>query len=257
MTFVIFWFFKTEFSTTFVHTGIKGMDSHQESRCENCIIKQLNALKALDKTELKKISDSKVTRHVKKGDALFKEGEKLNGVYCVRNGVSKLSKISENGKNQIVKIATKGEILGQRSVVTEEKTNLSAVAINDMEVCYIPKNHLINNINKNAQFTKAILLHVANDLKFADNVIVNMAQKSVKQRVAETLRYIEKNFGTDNEGYIAMMLTREDISNVVGTAKEACIRTLADFKKNDWIATDKKRIKILDDVALFRLVEGF
>jgi len=124
-------------------------------------------------------------------------------------------------------------------------------------VCYIPKNHLINNINKNAQFTKAILLHVANDLKFADNVIVNMAQKSVKQRVAETLRYIEKNFGTDNEGYIAMMLTREDISNVVGTAKEACIRTLADFKKNDWIATDKKRIKILDDVALFRLVEGF
>jgi len=232
------------------------MEDHHKGRCENCIIRQLNALKALSKEELKRISDSKVTKSVKKGDAIFQEGERLNGVFCVRNGVSKLSKMSDNGKDQIVKIATKGEILGQRSVITDEKTNLSATALSDMEVCYIPKSHLADSINNNVAFTKAILIQMANDLKFADDVIVNMAQKNVKQRIAETLRYLEKNFDTDEDGYIAMTLTREDIANVVGTAKEACIRTLASFKKEGWITTDGKRIKIENDKALYRLIEG-
>lgn len=232
------------------------MENHQEGRCENCIVRQLNALKTLSREELKKISDSKVTKSIKKGDALFQEGEKLNGVFCVRNGVSKLSKRSDNGKDQIVKIATKGEVLGQRSVITEEMTNLSAVALNDMEVCYIPKNHITDSINNNVAFTKAVLVHIANDLKFADDIIVYMAQKTVKQRMAETLRYLDKNFGTDQDGYIAMTLTREDIANVVGTAKEACIRTLTMFKKEGWITTNGKRIKIEDDKALYRLIEG-
>jgi len=230
---------------------------HKEGRCENCIVRQLNSLKALNKEELKRISDSKVTKSVKKGDTIFNEGERLNGVFCVRNGVSKLSKMSDNGKDTIVKIATKGEVLGQRSVITEEKTNLSAVALNDMEVCYIPKTHLTESINNNPHFTKAILLHMANDLKFADNVIVNMAQKTVKQRVAEILIYLDKNFGTDTENYIAITLTREDIANVVGTAKEACIRTLTAFKKEGWIATNGKLIAIKDKKALLRLAEGF
>lgn len=232
------------------------MENHKEGRCENCIVRQLNALNALSKEELKKISESKVTKSIKKGEALFQEGEKLHGVFCVRNGVSKLSKMSDNGKDQIVKIATKGEVLGQRSVITEEATNLSAVALNDMEVCYIPKNHFTENISNNVAFIKAILVHMANDLKFADNVIVNMAQKTVKQRIAETLRYLDENFGTDPDGYIAMTLTREDIANVVGTAKEGCIRTLTSFKKEGWITTDGKRIKIEDDKALYRLIEG-
>ncbi len=232
------------------------MKNQEESRCENCIVRQLNSLKALNKEELKRISDSKVAKTIKKGDSIFTEGERLNGVFCVRNGVSKLSKMSDNGKDTIVKIATKGEVLGQRSVITEEKTNLSAVALNDMEVCFIPKTHLTDSINNNPHFTKAILLHMANDLKFADNVIVNMAQKTVKQRVAETLMYLDKNFGVDDDGYITMTLTREDIANVVGAAKEACIRTLTTFKKNGWISTDGKQIKIEDKKALYRLVEG-
>lgn len=232
------------------------MENHHEGRCENCIVRNLNSLKALSKEELKKISDSKITKSIKKGEVLFQEGERLNGVFCVRNGVSKLSQMSENGKDQIVKIAGKGEILGQRSVITEEKTSLSAVALNNMEVCFIPKKELVDNISNNIEFTKAVLLQIANDLKFANDVIVNMAQKNVKQRIAETLGYLEINFGTDDEGYIAMTLTREDIANVVGTAKEACIRTLAAFKKEGWISTDGKRIKIEDNKALFRLIEG-
>ncbi|WP_034059207.1 Crp/Fnr family transcriptional regulator [Lacinutrix jangbogonensis] len=228
-----------------------------ESRCENCIIRELNALKTLKKDELKLIADSKVSKTIKKGDTLFSEGEKLNGVFCVRSGVSKLSKMSDNGKDQIIKISSSGEVLGQRSVITDEVTNLSAVALNDMEVCYIPKKHLQDSVNNNVDFTKAILLHMANELKYADNIIVNMAQKTVKQRVAETLKYLEDNFGIDCDGFIAVILTREDIANVVGTAKEACIRTLSAFRKEEVISTEGKRIKIINKKALYRLIEGF
>src|SRR5690606_15109736 len=124
-----------------------------ESRCENCIVRQFNSLRAMSKEELKKVSDSKTTKIIKKGEPLFEEGDKLNGVYCVRDGVSKLSKLSANGKDQIVKLATKGEVLGQRSVIAEEITNLSAVAVSDMEVCFIPKESITHTLQRNPNFT--------------------------------------------------------------------------------------------------------
>ncbi|MEH6656800.1 Crp/Fnr family transcriptional regulator [Leeuwenhoekiella marinoflava] len=233
------------------------MAEHEESRCENCIIRELNSLKALKKEELKAISDSKITRRIKKGEALFQEGEKLGGVFCVRNGVSKLSKISDNGKDQIVKIASKGEVMGQRSVISEEATNLSAVALNDMEVCFIPKNNIIERIQDNPAFTQAILKHMAQELKIADDFIVNMAQKTVNQRLAEILLYLNTTFGSDEEGYLALILSRADIADVVGTATELCIRTLAKLKKQGLIETKGKRIKILDQSGLEQLKDGF
>jgi len=233
-----------------------GMTDHSESRCENCIIRELNALKTLKKEELKQISDSKISRTIKKGEAIFREGEQLNGVFCVRNGVSKLSKISENGKDQIVKIATKGEVMGQRSLIAEEATNLSAVALNDMEVCYIPKSNITKTLTDNPAFVAAILKHMAQELKQADDLIVNMAQKSVSQRIAEVLLYLEKNFGCDEAGYFNLVLSRADIAAVVGTATELCIRTLAKMKKQQLIATKGKRIRILNKEGLMQLQNG-
>ena len=228
-----------------------------QNPCENCLIRELKSLKVLTKDEIKIISESKITKTIKKGEVIFAEGEKLNGVFCVRNGATKLSKMSDNGKDQIVKITSRGEVLGQRSVITDEITNLSATALCNMEACYIPKQIIQNCLSNNVEFTKATLYHMANELKLADDVIVNMAQKNVKQRVAEALKYLEDNFGIDNEGFIAMTLTREDIASIVGTAKEACIRTLSTLKKEKMISTDGKRIKIEDKKALYNLIEGF
>ena len=228
-----------------------------ESRCENCIIRQFNSLRAMSKEELKKVSDSKTTKKIKKGDPLFEEGDKLNGVYCVRDGVSKLSKLSANGKDQIVKLATKGEVIGQRSVIAEESTNLSATAVNDMEVCFIPKESIIHTLHKNPDFTLEVLRHMAHDLKEADDVIVNMSQKTVKQRIAEAFLYLKNNFGEDSEGFLALTLSREDIANVVGTATESAIRIISEFKKKGPIHTSGKKVGISDERKLKDLSEGF
>lgn len=226
-------------------------------RCENCIIRQFNSLRAMSKEELKKVSDSKTTKIVKKGEIIFEEGEKLNGIFCVRDGVSKLSKLSANGKDQIVKLATKGEVLGQRSVIVEECSNLSAVAVNDMEVCFVPKDSILDPLHTNPNFTVEMLRHMAHDLKEADDVIVNMSQKTVKQRIAEAFLYLKKNFGEDKHGFLNLTLSREDIANVVGTATESTIRIISEFKKKGLLKTSGKKIGIANEEKLRDLVEGF
>lgn len=232
------------------------MKDGKETRCENCIVRQFNSLRAMSKEELKKVSDSKTTKIVKKGEVIFQEGEKLNGVYCVRSGVSKLSKLSANGKDQIVKLATKGQVLGQRCVISEEVSNLSARAVDDMEVCFIPKDDVVHTLNTNPNFAVEVLRHMAHDLKEADDVIVNMSQKTVKQRVAEAFLYMKNNFGEDNEGFLELTLSREDIASVVGTATESCIRIISEFKKKKYIKTSGKQIGILDERALEDMIDS-
>lgn len=213
-------------------------------KCEQCIIKQFNALKSLSKDELVRISSCKTSMTVKKGDVIFEEGDSINGVYCVKDGICKLSKLSSNGKDQIVKIVVKGDLLGQRSLITGETANLQAIALNDMELCFIPKNEIVNDLLNNSKFSFAVLKEMAHDLKEADDIIVNMAQKTVRQRLAETIIYIHDNFGTNPDGTLSVLLSREDFANIVGTAVESAIRVLSQFKKDKLITTMGKRIKI-------------
>lgn len=223
------------------------------SKCEQCIIRQFNSLKALTKDELLRISGCKTSKFIKKGETIFEEGETLNGVYCVKDGICKLSKLSANGKDQIVKLVVKGDLLGQRSLISDESVNLSAVALNDMEVCFIPKAEIIGNLKNNSDFSMDMLKQMAHDLKESDNVIVNMAQKSVKQRLAEALLYIHKNFGVNKNGVLNVILSREDYASVVGTATESAIRVLSQFKKEGLISTSGKQIKLEDIDGLMRV----
>jgi len=223
------------------------------SKCESCIIKQFNSLKNLSKEELVRISACKTSKIVKKGEVIFEEGEMLNGVYCVRDGICKLSKLSANGKDQIIKLVVKGELLGQRSLISEESSNLQATALNDMELCFIPKSEIIDDLRKNVNFSFDVLKNMSHDLKEADDIIVNMAQKSVRQRLAEALISINSSFGTNPDGTLSVLLSREDYASIVGTATESAIRVLSQFKKEGLISTIGKQIKIEDLEGLRRI----
>jgi CRP-like cAMP-binding protein len=226
------------------------------SFCEKCIVRKFSGLKTLSPVELDLISNNKTSLSFKKGELIFDEGEYLKGVYCVRHGISKLTKLSSNGKDQIIKFVSNGEILGQRSTIANEPTNLKAIALNDMELCFIPKNIYIDSIQKSPKFSMEMLQDLAHELKEADDVIVNMSQKPVKQRIAETILHLENSFGIDDEGYLEIRLSREDISNIVGTATESCIRLLSTLKKEGLIATSGKKIMITDKPALQLIANG-
>ena len=226
------------------------------SKCDKCIVRKFNVFHFLNSGELRELSNTKVSKEYKKGDILFEEGEHLNGVYCVRNGIAKLSKLSNNGRDQIVKFVSNGEVLGQRSVIAQEPANLSAIAVNDMSVCFIPKSYIIESLENNPKLSYELLKDMAHDLKEADNVIVNMSQNPVKQRLAEVLLHLKESFGLDDDGYLLIKLSREDISNIVGTATESCIRLLSELKKEGFITTSGKKIKIKDNSKLKQIARG-
>lgn len=225
------------------------------SKCEQCIVRQFSSLKTLNKDELLKIAECKTSYTIKKGETIFEEGEVTNGIYCVKDGICKMSKLSSNGKDQIVKLVKAGELLGQRSMISEEPANLSAVAMEDMEVCFIPKSEVLQFFNQNNSFSMSLMKSICGDLKDADDTMVSLAQKNVKERLASVLIYIEENFGTETDGSLHLQLSREELAGMIGTATESCIRLLSELNKNGLIEIIGKRIKIVDKNKLRRLSE--
>ncbi|WP_396185232.1 Crp/Fnr family transcriptional regulator [Flavobacterium sp.] len=224
-------------------------------KCEQCIVRELSSLKALNKGELLRLAECKTSHTIKKGEHIFEEGDTVNGIYCITVGVCKLSKLSANGKDQIVKLVKAGELLGQRTIISEEPANLSAVALEDMEVCFIPKSEVLNMFDQNNQFSRNVMKTICGDLKETSDHLVSISQKTVKERLAETLIYLEENFGKNTDGSLRIQLTREELAGMIGTATESCIRLLSDFNKLGLIELIGKKIVIKDIGKLRRIAD--
>jgi CRP-like cAMP-binding protein len=222
------------------------------NKCEQCIVRQFSSLKALNKDELIRMAECKTSYTIKKGEPIFEEGEVTNGIYCIKDGVCKLSKLSDNGKDQIVKLVKPGELLGQRSMISDEPANLSAIALEDMEVCFIPRSEVMQFFNENNQFSMNVMKTICEDLKGADDHMVNMAQKTVRQRLVETLIYLEETFGKNEDGSLHIQLSREELAGMIGTATESCIRLLSELNKSNLIELNGKKIFITDKNKLKR-----
>ena len=224
-------------------------------KCEQCIVRQFSSLKALNKEELIKMAECKTSYTIKKGNPIFEEGDTLKGVFCIKDGICKLSKLSSNGKDQIVKLVKPGELLGQRSMISEEIANLSAIALEDMEVCFIPKTEILGFFNENNAFSMNVMKSICGDLKDADDHMVSMAQKNVRSRLAEALIYLHDTFGVNEDGSLHIQLSREELAGIIGTATESCIRLLSELNKSGIIELEGKKITVKEITKLKRITE--
>ena len=201
------------------------------------------------------MAECKTSVTIKKGDLIFEEGENVNGIYCIKDGVCKLTKLSPNGKDHIVKLVKKGELLGQRSLISDEPVNLSAFALEDMEVCFIPKSEILGFFDSNNKFSMNVMKTICGDLKEADETMVNLAQKNVKERLAITLLYLEETFGKNEDHSLKIQLSREELASMIGTATESCIRLLSDFNKLELIELNGKKIILKNISKLKKMAE--
>ena len=227
------------------------------ARCENCSIKNSNSLRVLNEDNLSSISNKKTIMNFKKGDTLFEEGSHLNGVFCLRNGKCKVTKLSPNGKDQIIRFIKKGELVGERSVLSGSTAHLTVTALEDMEACFIPKGEIELSFRKDTEFSLDITRAICSDLDNANISIANLAQKNVKERLADTLLLFDRTFGVDEEGFLNIKLSREEIANAIGTATESSIRLLSQLKKDNLIELKGKKIKLLNQVKLQQITEGY
>jgi len=223
------------------------------SNCESCLVRMQSSLSALTSEEVEALDRSRVSYNLKKGESLFSEGENINGIFCVKEGACKITKLSSNGNQQVVKLSTGGELLGQRSMISEEPAGLSAVAVNDMDVCFIPREKVLEFFNLNNEFSMKMMKAICGDLKEANSHLVDMAQKSVKQRLARTLLYLHDTFGTEQDGSLKLKLSREELAGIIGTATESCIRLLSELQKEGRVSLSCKNISLTDINSLKRL----
>lgn len=188
---------------------------------------------------------------LRKDQVLFHEGTAPLGLYCIEVGKIKLNMIGSDGREQIVKLMKSGEVLGYRALMSGDYYNATATAIEETTVCLIPKQIIEKMILHSDKFLKELIRKLSVDLAQAQQSVTSIAHKSLRQRVAEAIIQLKEIYGFESDGKtIAVVLSREEIAGVVGTATESIIRQLSELKKEGLIALEGKRIKILNEGRL-------
>ncbi len=196
-------------------------------------------------------SRRKLTFH--KGEIAFDENENPNGVYFIEKGTMKLSKMGVYGKEHILRFIKDGDLVGYRSVLIGETFKAKAEAMTDVQATFVPKDIFLHLLEIDSKLSFAMLQKFAYELGESSNTITFLAQKTVRERLAEILLLLEQKLGTDPEGYIKISLTREEIANLIGTATESAIRLISEFKQDHLIETEGRNIKILNHEKLIKL----
>lgn len=225
--------------------------------CNKCALESGSLFKHLTPEEVITINYQKDFRQYKRGDILYQEGNRISGFYCIHSGIIKVFKTGFDGKEQIIRFARSGDFIAYRSVLSNEPACTSAKVIEDCMVCFIPSEILISLIKTNPSYALEMLKLACHELGEANSFITDIAQKTVRERLAEVLIFLEKDFGLDEQQYLKISLTREELANIVGTATESVIRLLSEFKADKLVELSGRKIKILNLRGLEKISNVF
>ncbi len=193
----------------------------------------------------------KISSEYKRGQTIFNEGTTPYGLYCVNDGKIKISKQGEDGRELIIRLAKSGDLIGYKALLSSQKYTASAIALDDCQVCFIPKDAFMDILKKNHDLSIGLMGLISLELRKAETKVAQMAQKPVRERLAETLILLKDTFGFEDDGKtINVLLSREEIANIVGTATESIIRCLSEFRKDNIVELDGKKITISDENLL-------
>ncbi len=182
------------------------------------------------------------------------EGNPTYGIFCISKGNIKIFKNDENGQEAIVRIATSGDVVGHRSLFSEEHYSATATALEDSEICFIDKKYILQLIEKNPNIALNLIQKLSKDLGKSENKIASFSSKNVREKFAEFLIVMGKTHGVLQNGKkkISLKLTREEMASIVGTATETLIRILSDFKKEGLIELDGKYIILENEKEILK-----
>ena len=222
--------------------------SHKHVTCENCAARKDSLFCSMAGEELTSIDSNKSCSYFKKDQPLFIEGSLPRGVFCINEGKVKIYSRGEDGKEQIIHVATTGEIVGFRAMFSGEAYGVAANTLEESNICFIGKGDFLDLVDTNVTLRNGILRELSKELADRASFIKNMAQKSVRERLASSLLILDDIYGDD-----FINLSREDLANFVGTATETLIRLLKDFKDEGFVKTHVRKIEVLDVDGLLQL----
>jgi len=226
--------------------------------CIQCNSRMRSIFNEVGSMDMEVMDSAKTCQQFKKGQTIFEEGTYPHGLYCISNGKIKVTQTGSDGREHIVHLSKDGDVMGYRAVLSGDKYSCSAVALENSSVCFIPTKVFVSMVEKDPKLAFKIIHLLSNELKVAERGITDIAQKSVKERLAQGLLLLKESYGfeTDN-ATLNVAMTREDIANIVGTARETVIRLLFELDREGVIHLDGKKIKIVDQSKLLRLANIF
>ena len=199
--------------------------SCQACKNANCLISR--NLKTLSNF---KFTENKKTLRCKKGQQFIMEGAPVNGLFFIKTGAVKVFRTGINGREQIVRFAKEGEIIGHRGFGTEEHYSIGAIALKDSVLCYFSKDDLQGALLDNPKFAYDMMLFYANELNRSESKVKSISQMTVRERVVDSLLYIHRKFGVLNN-YINLPLSRKEYADYAGTTEEQVIRVFFKLKE--------------------------
>lgn len=214
--------------------------------CSRCNPRNESLFATLTPPELTVVSSSKSCRHYSRGEIVFSAGDQPSGLYCVHDGVIKVYTLSSDGREQILKLANPGETLGYRALVSRQPFDVYAETIADARVCFIPGPVIFSSLASSENLTHRLIQLLSTELGEAEQQIVRLAQKPVRERLAELILLLENTYGTTEDGGgIDIRLTRSELASMIGTVPESAIRALSKLKSEGIINLSGSSIQIL------------
>jgi len=221
---------------------------------ENFRLKTDQIFEGLSTTELDDLIGSGVTHAYKKGDIIFREGGIPTGIFYVKAGRVKKYKATVKGGEQIFYICGEDELLGYHALLGEDYYPDSAATIENSEITFIPKDEFLKLLRSSTVLSNGLLKALGHEFSLFINSITNLATKTVRERLAFNLLILEEKFKTPNDPTIPseIVMSRSDLANMVGTAKETLVRLLHEFKDDKLIETTGKSIRIVNRKGMIK-----
>jgi CRP-like cAMP-binding protein len=190
----------------------------------------------------------------KKGDYIFKEGDKPKGLLCLSEGKVKVFQEGVGGREQIIRLAKPIGFIGYRALFAEENHHANAVTIEDSIVCCVSREALYDLLRANSDLSLSIIKAFATELGFSYFRTVTLTQKHIRGRLAESLLFLKETYGIEKDGMtLKVYLSREDIANLSNMTTSNAIRTLSAFSNEGVIAIDGRKLRLLDIGKLERI----
>ena len=186
---------------------------------------------------------------VEKGEVIFKEGGVMQGIYFVYEGTVKVHK-QWGDKELILRFAKKGNIIGHRGLAKDLLYPVSGTAIESVTVCFVDLEFFKATLKVNHEFLYELMLFYATELKESERNMRNLAHMSVKGRIAQALITLQEKFGCTGDGFVDILLSRQDLASFAGTTYETLFRTLNELIEEDVIKLKGKHIAIIKKEAL-------
>lgn len=203
------------------------------SACDRCThnlcARKVTIFASLSDSDLRKIIMLTNHRDFEKGEVLFLEGSSSDTLYILNEGQVKLSKITKDGKEQILRILSPGDFFGELSLFgNRNTTNFAAVSISDTRICTLTKRRLDVILKEKPEIALEILATLADRLAETENLAQNLATQDVEARIAYILLEFSEKYGTAVNGtlHFKIPITREEMANYAGITRETMSRKL-------------------------------